>query len=77
MKSITSVRGLKGILDFFLPLYTAKRNTNFQDNSWIVIKKEDERKGRALSCGWNELTGYLGCHIIGNEMYEPKNAFEF
>lgn len=74
MKSIASVKVLKACWIFFFSVYTAKRNINFQGNSWIVISKEEERKGRELSFRWNELSGYLICHIAGNEMYENKKA---
>lgn len=74
MKNIASVKGLKGILDFFPPMYTAKRNTSFHDNSWIVIRKEEERKGKELSFRWIELSRSLVCHIAGNEIYETKKA---
>lgn len=57
MKSIASIKGLKRAswVFFFFSVYIAKINTNYKDNSWIVIKKEKEKKGREPSFQWSEL----------------------
>lgn len=79
MRSIASVKGLKHIvglffLFFFPSVYTARRNTNYQDNSWIMIRKDEARKGIELFFRCSELSRYLVHHVVGNEIYETKKT---
>lgn len=77
MKSIASVKGLKDIMGLFFFIFfcqCTQLKANYQYTSWIVVGKEEVKKGRESSFRWNELLRYLVYRVVGNEIHETKKA---
>ena len=74
MKSIASVKGLKGIMGLYFFCQCTQLKANYQYTSWTVVMKEEVKNGRESSFRWNELLRYLLYHVVGNEIYETKKA---